>query len=132
MSGEELAPAVGQVAEFGAGQREELCGVGGGLLHGGQAIQDGAAGVVHSGGHLGSPDPAGRLVHGADGGLVQRPAQASCLLRGQHRGGARRGDEHYSLVLDQDHQRPVAAERIDATYGPSGFSHRYDIGPRKG
>lgn len=70
------------------------------------------------------------VVVGADGGLVQCSSQASGLLCGQHSGGARRGDEHDSLVFDQDHQRPVPAERIDATYGPTGFSHRYDIGWR--
>jgi hypothetical protein len=82
-------------------------------------------------GTMGSPDPACRLVDGADGGLVERSSQAPGLLRGQHRGGSRRGDEHDYLVFDQHHQRPVPAERIDATYGPTGFSHRYDIGERK-
>jgi hypothetical protein len=79
---------------------------------------------------MGSPDPACRLVDGADGGLVQCSPQASGLLRGQDRGGSWWGNQDDSLVFDQDHQRPVAAERIDATYGPTGFSHRYDIGWR--
>ena len=75
-----------------------------------------------------SPCLAVWSVVGADGGLVESEPETSGLLRGQHRGGTRRGDQDDSLVFDQHHQRPVPAERIDATYGPTGFSHRYDIG----
>jgi len=70
------------------------------------------------------------VVVDADGGLVECEPEAPGLLRGQDRGGTRRGDEGDSFVLDQHRQRPVPTEGIDATNGPARFSHGYDIGPR--
>ena len=72
------------------------------------------------------------VVVGADGGLVESQPQPPRLLRGQHRGSSRRGNEDDPLVFDQHHQRPVPTERIDTTYGPAGFSHVSDIGRGNG